>query len=88
MHRPLGRHTGELTVSRLLFPARLRNGVKYCKVLRLPEVSGAAPRHLSLLGPLHADMWQCTGRRLSPALIRELLSLRGLWRRYCLGRET
>ena len=38
-------------------PARLRNGVKYCKVLRLPEVSGAAPsrpRHclsLSILPP-------------------------------------
>lgn len=73
--RPPGRHTGALTIFRLLSPARLRNGVKYCKVLRLPEVSGAAPPPLSLLGPLHADVWRHAGRRLSPALTWELLSL-------------
>lgn len=45
---PLCPHTGMLTASPPFFPARLRNGVKYCKVLRLPEVSGAASRGLCL----------------------------------------
>lgn len=39
--------------------------MKYCKVLRLPEVSGAAG-HLGLPGPLHADGWGPTGQRPTP----------------------
>lgn len=63
---PRGRHTGSLTISRGLSPPRLRNGVKYCKVLRLPEVSGAAPHPLSLPGSLHADVGWHAGQRLMP----------------------
>lgn len=40
-----GPHWDTHQVSPALSP-RLRNGVKYCKVLRLPEVSGAAPAPL------------------------------------------
>lgn len=80
---PLCPRTGTLTASPPFLPARLRNGVKYCKVLRLPEVSGEASRLLSVL--LTDVRW----RRGSPC-IPGSLSRRGLAQGgvRCFVRET
>lgn len=59
---PLSCRTGTLTVSRGLSPPRLRNGVKYCKVLRLPEVSGAAPATPAFQGLSTLTVVACRGK--------------------------